>query len=61
VPASTPLGWDELGQLDDPAELNYATVPERLAVGGVDPWAGIDQSARALTKSIEQKLQQRAM
>jgi bifunctional non-homologous end joining protein LigD len=61
VPASTPLGWEELGQLDDPAELNYATVPERLAAGSVDPWAGIDQSARALSKSIEQKLQQRAM
>jgi DNA ligase D len=60
VPASTPLAWEELPCLDDPADLNYATVPERLAAGAADPWAGIDQSARALTKSIERKLQQRA-
>jgi bifunctional non-homologous end joining protein LigD len=60
VPASTPLAWEELPRLDDPADLNYATVPERLAAGTPDPWAGIDQSARALTKSIERKLQQRA-
>ncbi len=60
VPASTPLAWDELAQLDDPAELNYATVPARLSGDQVDPWAGIDQSARALTRSIEQKLAERA-
>jgi bifunctional non-homologous end joining protein LigD len=60
VPVSTPLGWDELAQLDDPADLNYATVPERLAAGTVDPWAGMEQSARALTKSIERKLEKRA-
>ena len=56
VPASTPLAWDELSAIDDPADLNYATVPERLAGGAPDPWAGIDQAARALTKDIERKL-----
>jgi len=35
-------------------------VPERLAAGHPDPWAGIDQSARALTRSIERKLEERA-
>jgi bifunctional non-homologous end joining protein LigD len=60
VPVSTPLGWDELAEVDDPADLNYATVPERLAAGHLDPWAGIDQSARALTRSIERKLAERA-
>jgi DNA ligase D len=60
VPASTPLAWEELSQVDDPADLNYATVPERLASGHVDPWAGIDRSARALTRAIERKLQERA-
>ena len=39
----TALGWDELTEVDDPADLNYATVPERLAAGTVDPWAGIEQ------------------
>jgi bifunctional non-homologous end joining protein LigD len=60
VPASTPLDWNELAAIDDPADLNYLTVPERLAERSVDPWAGIDQSARALTKEIERKLQRRA-
>ena len=55
APASTPLAWEELGQLDDPADLNYASVPERLATGLVDPWAGIEQSARALPKGMERK------
>ncbi len=50
APASTPLAWEELEKLDDPADLNYASVPERLATGLVDPWAGIEQAARALPK-----------
>ena len=60
APASTPLAWDELGQLDDPADLNYATVPERLATGLVDPWAGIERSARALPRGVEPKRSKRA-
>jgi len=60
VPASTPLAWDELSTIDDPADLNYATLPERLAAGAPDPWAGIDQAARALTKDMERKLDKRA-
>ena len=60
VPASTPLDWNELAAIDDPADLNYATVPERLADGSVDPWAGIDHAARPLTREIERKLQKRA-
>jgi bifunctional non-homologous end joining protein LigD len=60
APASTPLAWEELGQLDDPADLNYASVPERLATGLVDPWAGIERSARALPKDFAQKVPKRA-
>ncbi len=60
VPASTPLAWDELSAIDDPADLNYATVPQRLEAGIADPWAGIDQAARALTKEMERTLQKRA-
>jgi bifunctional non-homologous end joining protein LigD len=56
VAASTPLAWDELSTIDDPADLNYATLPERLDAGVPDPWAGIDQAARALTKDMERKL-----
>ncbi len=60
VPASTPLAWDELRQLDDPADLNYASVPERLASGLVDPWAGIEQAARALPRAAGPKRSRRA-
>ena len=60
VPASVPLAWDELSAIDDPADLNYATVPQRLEAGIADPWAGIDQAARALTKDMERALQKRA-
>jgi bifunctional non-homologous end joining protein LigD len=52
VPASTPLAWEELANLDDPAELNWTSVPERVGRDDfADPWAGLDASARALPKS----------
>jgi DNA ligase D len=58
VSASTPLAWAELGALDDARDLNWRTVPERLAQDGfADPWAGIDAAARALTKEMQRKLQ----
>jgi bifunctional non-homologous end joining protein LigD len=51
VPASTPLAWEELGRLDDPADLNWASVPERVERNDfADPWAALDSSARALPK-----------
>ncbi|MGH6899969.1 MAG: DNA ligase D [Geminicoccaceae bacterium] len=59
VPASTPLAWSELDAIDHPADLDYATVVARLGEGFVDPWAGIDRAARALTKEMEQKLANR--
>jgi bifunctional non-homologous end joining protein LigD len=58
VAASTPLAWGELRALDSARDLNWRTVPERLAQDGfVDPWAGIDAAARALTKEMQRKLQ----
>jgi DNA primase len=58
VSASTPLAWGELRALDDARDLNWRTVPERLRENGfVDPWAGIDAAARALTKEMQRKLQ----
>jgi bifunctional non-homologous end joining protein LigD len=56
VPASTPLAWDEIAEIDDPADLNYATVPVRLTEVE-DPWAELAQSARPLTKEMERRLQ----
>ncbi len=43
---STPLTWEQLAEVDDPAELNLLTVPDRLADG--DPWAGMDDVAHDL-------------
>jgi bifunctional non-homologous end joining protein LigD len=60
VPASTPLTWSELDAIDHPADLDYATVPARLDYQFVDPWAGIDRAARALTKEMADKLAIRA-
>lgn len=46
APVSTPVSWDDLAALDDPAELHLHSVPERLADG--DPWADIDAEAFSL-------------
>ena len=54
APAATPVDWDELRDIEDPRELDYATVPERLA--RADPWLNLETSARRLTKGMERKL-----
>jgi bifunctional non-homologous end joining protein LigD len=56
VPVSTPVTWEELVEIDDPAEFNYATVPVRLTEVD-DPWAELARSARPLTKEMERRLQ----
>jgi bifunctional non-homologous end joining protein LigD len=56
VPASTPLSWEEIAEIDGPADLNYSTVPVRLTEVD-DPWADLAQSARPLTKDMERRLQ----
>ncbi len=44
---STPVEWDELPEVDDPARVNLFTVPERLRERG-DPHAAIDDRACSL-------------
>ncbi len=44
---STPLDWDEVPGCD-PSAFTIATVPERVARGGGDPWAGIDEAPGSL-------------
>jgi DNA ligase D len=56
VPASTPVTWEELVDIDDPADFNYATVPVRLTEVD-DPWAELARSARPLTKEMERRLE----
>jgi DNA primase len=40
APVSTPMSWEELATVTDPADFNLFTVPSRLADG--DPWSAID-------------------
>ncbi len=47
APVSTPMSWDELAEVTDPAGYNLFTVPDRLSADG-DPWAGIDDTAYSL-------------
>jgi hypothetical protein len=56
APVSTPLRWSEIAEIDDPADLNYSTVPVRLTEVD-DPWAELAGSARSLTRDMERKLQ----
>jgi DNA ligase D-like protein (predicted polymerase) len=50
-PVSTPMTWERLAEVDDPAAFNLVTVPDYLADG--DPWAGIDDEAFALEPLLE--------
>ena len=47
APVSTPLTWEQLAEVDDPAALNLTTVPALLAADG-DPWADMDDVAHPL-------------
>jgi DNA ligase D len=45
--ASTPVSWNDLDAIDDPADLNYATVPGIVEKSG-DPWMDMDERAASL-------------
>jgi DNA ligase D-like protein (predicted polymerase) len=51
APVSTPMTWQELADVSDPAAFNLFTVPERV-LGG-DPWAGIDDVHHDLTPLLD--------
>lgn len=44
LPASAPLTWEDLEAIDDPADLNYSSLPGLLAASG-DPWGAIADHA----------------
>lgn len=50
LPVATPVGWDELEQIEDPRGFNYRSVPERLDRLTKDPWRDLDAAARAISK-----------
>jgi DNA ligase D len=47
LPASTPLSWADLENVDAPQDLNYSSLPGLVDASG-DPWAEIDDFARDL-------------
>lgn len=47
APVSTPVEWEELGEIEDPRTLNLWTVPRRFAERG-DLHAAIDETAYSL-------------
>ena len=51
APVSTPMTWEQLAQLTDPAECNLTTVLDHLADG--DPWADMDETAHSLAPLLE--------
>jgi DNA ligase D len=55
VAAAAPVAWPELSDIEDPGELNWASVPRWLR-DRPDPWRNIDQCARALTKDMARKV-----
>ena len=51
APVSTPMTWDELAGVTDPAGDNLFTEPDRVADG--DPWAAVDDTAYSLEPLLE--------
>ena len=49
LPASAPLGWEDLEKVDAPEDLNYSSLPGLVAATG-DPWADIEDFARDLPR-----------
>jgi bifunctional non-homologous end joining protein LigD len=49
APVAVPIGWEELAHGVDPATFTTVTVPRRLVVAPVDPWAEIEQVKQSIT------------
>lgn len=52
APVSTPVTWDELGSISNPAELNIVTVP-KLLQERADAWSTIDDTAYRLDTLLQ--------
>jgi bifunctional non-homologous end joining protein LigD len=49
---ATPLRWNELSRVDDPAMFNVESVPRRLASLKKDPWKGFLDTRQVITKGM---------
>lgn len=57
LPVATPLHWEEVEALDDPAEFNFRTVPERLSTLTADPWGPMADVETSLDQAKLRKLE----
>ena len=53
APASTPLSWQALKEIDDPRDLDWSNVPKRLVEAHADPWQDMDAAAVCITRELE--------
>jgi DNA ligase D len=53
APASTPLSWQALREIDDPRDLDWSSVPKRLVEAYADPWQDMDAAAVCITRELE--------
>jgi len=51
APVSTPMSWELLATIEDPADFNLGSVPKYVADG--DPWAEMDDVAHSLEPLLE--------
>ncbi|GAB3541885.1 DNA ligase D [Noviherbaspirillum agri] len=56
LPVATPIAWDELELLAGPAAWTIASLPERLAKNGNDPWQEFFTTRQSLTAAMRRKL-----
>jgi bifunctional non-homologous end joining protein LigD len=56
APVSTPLLWDEVKNGIHPEVFTAATVPERLARLGSDPWADIRKVRQSLSTAVRRRV-----
>lgn len=51
APVSTPVSWQQLAEIKNPAEFNLTTVPDYLSHG--DPWSDMDEKAFSLQPLLD--------
>ncbi|HEY2892888.1 MAG TPA: DNA ligase D, partial [Pirellulales bacterium] len=56
APVSMPISWEELPEIEGPAQFTLATAAERLATLKKDPWKDIGKTRQSLSKTVLKKL-----
>ena len=51
APVSTPVSWQQLAEIKNPAEFNLTTVPDYLSHG--DPWSDMDEKVFSLQPLLD--------